>query len=239
MHNFIFKGKMSSEFNEDVVNVVTVKQGRKQRPEEQIDIYEIPYRNEDLIIHSGKYKPYIQEFEFIIRDPALIPSINKWLTGRGKLILENDYDEFNRDGYYLASVVEGWEYEKYTHNTYSFTVKFKVDPFFYYDSGQNKKVYSTKTVIINNSGTIYSEPYIKIAGSGNVDLIINNIIYSFTDIEDYIEIDSALLIAYKDTTNQGEKMSGDFPVLSVGKNVISWTGNVLSVEIIPRWRDLG
>ena len=139
MHSFIFKGIMSSEFDMDQVNVVTVKQGRKQRPEEQIDIYEIPYRNDELIIHSGKYKPYIQEFDFILCEPKLIPQINKWLSGRGKLMLENDAEEFNREGFYMASVVEGWTYEKFTNDTYSFTVKFKVDPFFYYNSGQKQK----------------------------------------------------------------------------------------------------
>ncbi|MDD3173353.1 MAG: hypothetical protein PHF63_06805 [Herbinix sp.] len=239
MHSFIFNGTMSSEFDMDIINVVTVKQGRKQRPEEQIDIYEIPYRNDELIIHSGKYKPYIQEFEFILRNPALIPTINTWLAGRGRLLLENDFEEFGRDGYYMASVVEGWEYEKYTHNTYSFTVKFKVDPFFYYNNGQQKKTYVTQPVTIYNSGTIYSEPYIRINGSGNIMLTVNGQVITLTEIVDYIELDSALMVAYKDTLNQGSKMSGDFPIFDVGKNSISWSGNVTSIEIMTRVRDLG
>jgi phage-related protein len=230
---------MSNEFDMDVVNVVTVKQGRKQRPEEQIDIYEIPYRNDDLIIHSGKYKPYIQEFDFILRNPALIPLINTWLSGRGKLQLENDFEEFGRDGFYMASVVEGWTYEKVTRNTYSFTVKFKVDPFFYYSSGQQKKTYITQPVTIYNNGTIYSEPYIRINGSGNITLTVNSQVITLTDIHDYIELDSALVVAYKDTLNQGSKMIGDFPILDVGKNNISWTGNVTSIEYKSKARELG
>lgn len=229
---------MSSEFDMDVINIVTVKQGSKQRPEEQIDIYEIPYRNEELIIHSGKYKPYEQEFEFTLRNPALIPRINSWLSGRGKLCLENDYQEFNRDGFYMASVIEGWEYEK-NYSTYNFTVKFKVDPFFYHNSGQKKKTYITQPLSIYNGGTIFSEPYIRINGSGNINLTVNSQVCTFTDVVDYIEIDSALMVAYKDTLNQGQKMSGDFPVLEVGKNYISWTGNVTSIELMPRVRDLG
>jgi hypothetical protein len=46
-NRFIFKGIMSSDFDTDLINIITVKQGRKNRPEEQLDIYEIPYRNEE------------------------------------------------------------------------------------------------------------------------------------------------------------------------------------------------
>lgn len=238
MHNFSFKDRWSEEFNADVVNIVTVKQGSKMRPEEQIDIIKIPYRNEDLIIHSGKFKPYEQEFEFVLRDPTMIPLINTWLSGRGKLYLENDYEEFNRDGFYIASVIEGWEYEK-NHSTYDFKVKFQIDPFFYHNSGQKKKTYITQPLSIYNQGAIYSEPYIRINGSGNITLIINSQVCTFSDIANYIEIDSALLVTYKDTLNQGQKMSGDFPILEVGINNISWTGNVTSLEIMTRVRELG
>jgi phage-related protein len=187
---------------------------------------------------KNKYKPYIQEFEFTLRNPTLIPLINTWLSGRGKLQLENDFEEFNRDGFYLASVIEGWEYER-NYSTYHFTVKFKVDPFFYYNAGQIKKTYITQPLTLYNNGNIYSEPYIKINGSGNITLTINSQELSFTGIDDYIEIDSSLLIAYKDTLNQGSKMEGDFPIFDIGKNVISWTGNVTSIEIMMRARDLG
>jgi phage-related protein len=238
MSSFIFKGIMSSEFDMSVVNIVTVRQGSKHRPEEEIDIIEIPYRNGELIIHSGKYKAYEQEFEFTLRNPALIPQINTWLSGRGKLYLENDGEEFNRFGFYMASVVDGWEYEK-NHSTFNFTVKFKVDPFFYYDSGQRKKTYITQPLIVFNNGTIYSEPYIRINGSGNITLTVNSQVCTFMDIVDYIEMDSALMVAYKDTLNQGQKMTGDFPIFEVGKNNISWTGNVTSIEIMTRARELG
>lgn len=241
MHSFIFNGKMSSEFDTDVTNVIIQKSGKRQRPIEQIDIYEIPYRNENLVIHSGKYKSYIQEFEMMVRDAQQIPRINTWLSGRGKLILEKDIMKYYRCGFYYASVIEGWEYEKINNSNdiYTFKVKFQVDPFFYYDGGQKKKIYANTPLTIINFGNIYSEPYIKINGSGDISLTVNDQICNFTNIQDYIEIDSSLMVAYKDTLNQGNKMYGDFPVFPVGKVEISWTGNVSSVEIKTRERDLG
>lgn len=242
MLSFIFKGIMSNEFDTiEGTNIITVKQGRKQRPSEQVDVYQIPYRNEDLVIHSGRYMPYIQEFEFALQNPALISQINSWLSGKGKLYLENDYEQFNRDGFYIASVIDGWTYDHDIQgdDVYVFTVKFKVDPFFYHNSGETKKTFITQPIKLYNSGTIYSEPYIRINGSGNITLTINSQLITLTDIVDYIEIDSALMVAYKDTLNEGRKMSGEFPVLDVGLNNISWTGNVTSVEIKTRVRDLG
>jgi phage-related protein len=213
------------------LELVPIKLGRRQKAEEQIDRYEIPYSNNELIIHSGKYKPYIQEFEFILKDYKLIPVINQWLSGRGNLQIDD-----NTDCYLIASVIEGWEYEKFTFNTYKFSVKFLVDPFYYFMESRSKII--TKPGNYANRGNIYSEPYIKINGNGNVELIINSQICSFTDVQDFIEIDTELKIAYKDTINQGYRMNGDFPILNPGINSINWTGNVTSLEIKNRSREL-
>lgn len=221
----------------DELDLIIVSLGNRQRPEEQIDIYEIPYRNNELIIHSGKYKPYIREFEFIAKNKYLIPEINKWLSGSGKLDIEDDYKYYTQDGYYNVSVVEGWEYELYTNHMYQFIVKFKIEPFYYYNSGNLIKTITSPSRIYN-PGTIYSEPYIKINASGNVDLSINSNVISFTNIEEYIEIDSSLMTVYKDTINQGERMQGEFPIFNTDKNYISWNGNVSSIQIKGRWREL-
>lgn len=226
-NRFIFKGESSDMYD---IELKATRLGRRHKAEEQIDRYQIPYRNDELIIHSGKYLPYVQEFEFVLLDTSLIPVINKWLSGRGKLQLDD-----NSNTYLIASVIEGWEYEKFTSNTYRFIVKFLVDPFYYYLESK-KIITSPGTIGVN--GNIYSEPYIKINGSGNIDLYINTQICSFTDIQDYIEIDTQLQIAYKDTLNQGFKMTGDFPVFMPGINTIGWTGNVTSLEITKRSREL-
>lgn len=227
-----FKDKFSSDFD-----IIVVSIGNRQRAEEQIDVYEIPYRNDELIIHSGKYKPYFRQFKFIAKNKALIPYINQWLTGSGKLIIEPDNNFYTQNGFYKATVIEGFEYELYTNKMYQFNVKFKVDPFYYYDNGNMVRTI-TKPTKIMNCGTIYSEPYIKINATGDVILFINDQIYNFTNIDGYIEVDSALMTVYKDTINQGEKMIGDFPIFNSGINNITWEGNVSSIQYKGRWREL-
>jgi Phage-related protein len=206
--------------------------GRRSRAEEQIDIYEIPYRNDDLIIHSNKYKPYLREVVCAVKDQYKMPEINQWLSDRGELRTSID-----SGGYFIASVVTGLPYKQMMNGVDSFQVGFKVNPFFYLDSG-TATIQVTQGTPINNIGTIYSEPYIKITGNGNITLTINSTVVTLTGITDYIELDSELKIAYKGTLNQGDKMVGDFPILNVGNNYFAWTGNVTKVEIIPRWREL-
>lgn len=222
-----FKNNYSNDFD-----LITVNLGRRKRAEEQIDSYEIPYRNDELTIHSNTFKSYIRNVEFANRNNEKTSLINQWLVGRGKLRTSLDIN-----GYFIASVVTALSPEKMMNNVDGFTVGFKVNPFFYLDIGDENITLETQTTLVN-LGTIYSEPYIKINGTGDITLTINSTNYFFTAVDGYIEIDSELKLIYKDTLNQGEKMSGELPVLEVGNNVITWAGNVTSVEIIPKWREL-
>lgn len=222
-----FKNNLSSDFG-----LIVKDLGRRSKPEEQIDIYEMPYANDDLIIHNGKYKPYLRDMEFVAKDMANIPLINQWLDGRG--ILKTSVDN---NGFFYASVINSIPYNSATKKLDSLKVTFKVSPFFYLDSG-NTTITLTSSQSFTNIGTIYSEPYIKVTGSGNITLTINSTIITLTGVSSYIEIDSELKNVYKDTINQGDKMSGEFPILQVGTNNISFTGTVTKIEIIPRWRQL-
>lgn len=227
MFEIEFKDRRSSEFRILIQNI-----GRRQRAEEQIDVFEIPYRNEDLMVHSNTYKPYLRRMELATKEKKYIPQINSWLNGRGKLRTSVD-----SGGYFIASVINGLDREIISRLFDSINVTFKVNPFFYLDSG-DLIVTITAATKIYNPGTIYSEPIIKIYGSGNIDLGIGNKIYSFKSVDEYIVVDSELKYVYKDTLNQGDKMTGDFPVFKVGDNDIAFTGNVSKIEITPKWREL-
>ena len=76
----------------------------------------------------------------------------------------------------------------------------------------------------------------KIYATGAITLYINDRAHTFKEIEDYIEVDSALLNAYKGDTLQNNKMTTTlFPKLVAGENKIRWAGNVKKIDIVPRW----
>ena len=92
--------------------------------------------------------------------------------------------------------------------------------------------------MIVNPGNVYSEPLITVYGSGDIHLTVGSYIVSLEDITDNIALDCRLMEAYRDYELMNEHMTGDFPRLRPGSNVISWTGNVSRVVIQPRWRYL-
>lgn len=55
-------------------------------------------------------------------------------------------------------------------------------------------------------------------------------------LNEYVTVDSPIKNCYKNTELWNNKMQGEFPVLSVGDNQISWAGNIEKIEIIPNWR---
>ena len=95
----------------------------------------------------------------------------------------------------------------------------------------------TAPTTIRNSGTVYSEPLITVYGSGDVTLNINGNPYPLRNVQESITIDSEMMEVFKEDTNQNGKYGGvEFPRFEVGKNEISWTGNVSKIKIQPRWR---
>lgn len=93
----------------------------------------------------------------------------------------------------------------------------------------------TKHETIYYSGSMPGECKIKIYGSGNIQLTINDETLQINDVNEYVELDSKLLLCLnKDKTSKTRDMIGHFPLLSLSYNTISWNGNVSRVELLPR-----
>lgn len=94
---------------------------------------------------------------------------------------------------------------------------------------------------IRNNGNYFSKPIMTIYGSGTINLSLNNVQIFVIQLgsEEYITIDSGQLEAYKDGVLKNRLVTGDYSnfTLKVGKNVISWTGNVEEIEVenYSRW----
>lgn len=227
MSTVTFNGHSNTEYG-----IIVSDPGRRQKAEEQIDIHEIPYRDGYLHDHSGKYASYRREMVFGLKDISDIKDISSWLNGRAKL--ETSIDP---GGYFMASVVGQIECERMSKRFTLARVTFECDPFFYLTSGDTTVTDTSSPLALTNLGTVAAAPYIKITGSGEVVLTINDVTTIFT-VSTYIECDSLLQLCYKDTLNMGTSMVGEYPVLPTGTVNVSWTGTVTKVEIKPRWREL-
>ena len=226
MYNVFFKDKSTHDFPLLVTEV-----GRRQKAAEQIEQFEVPYRNGALTIRSDRYDSYKRKMKMMCTDTDAIGGINEWLDGHS--ILRTDLDN---GGFFIADVISGLDNGKYLRDIDTFSVEFSVEPFFYLDSGEIM-ITSTAAFSLINPGNIYSQPLITVYGSGDITLNINSQFVQLTGVETSITMDSKLALCYRDTLNMGAKMTGEYILMDTGTNNIEWTGSVTKIEITPRWRE--
>ena len=214
------------------LGLICVDVGRRQGAEEQLETYSIPYRDDEPTVHTDTFLPYLRPMVFASKNAANFKNIAKWLQGYGKLRTSKD-----PGGYFKANVISQRPVSRHSLNYDYIQVVFKINPgFFFLDSGDTPIPIGAPGTI-TNIGTHTAKPYMKITGSGNIDITINGRMFSLIGIVEYIELDSETEYAYRATANAGDKMEGDFPYFDAGDNLISWVGIVTNIQIIPRWRE--
>lgn len=234
MNWFNFKNASSQDFD----LIITEKSVYKGAARD-VSFRSIPGRSGDLVIDNKRYKNAVIKYDVTVLSDNVYNlaeetrGINSWLlTEAGYFRLYDSYDS----GYFrLASFAGEINIEQDMPLLGKSSIAFNCKPHKYSFAGQ-EPITLTEPGTINNPESFPSLPYIKITGSGNITIFINNDSFVFTGAEDYMEIDSETMNAYKGTVPQNSKMlTPKFPVLASGDNNISWAGAVTGIEIIPRW----
>lgn len=185
------------------------------------------------IIEELGYETYNKKIKIGLYGTYDINEIINYFSGEGQITFSNEPDK-----YYNAKIIEQIDYTRLLRFKEA-TVTFKVQPYKY---KLDETIVNSKTgdyYVANNLGNEKSKPLIKISGSGIVEVIINNIStfkYTFSENESEVYIDSEKQDAYYNGDLKNRNMLGDFPILETGENTIEFSGDVLSVEILPRSR---
>lgn len=227
--------------NSDDVGIKVRKVNNLSSPQIRYEKKEIPGKQGNVIYSNGDFENFLLEIECSLdarenkNIKELSIEIKRWLQTNiiyKKLNLSND-----EDYYFEAICCNKLDFEHVVRNYKHFILTFECKPFRKHINGYNKIIFTSPKSIFNNY--MKSKPNIKIIGSGDITLNINNQQLILKGIEGEIEIDSEIMNAYKivngKTVLQNNKMYSNFPILEEGRNNISWTGNVTRVEIIPRW----
>ena len=201
----------------------------KISPKRRDETFTVPGRHGNLTTTDGAFETYIKSAEFIVMDMTRVDEISAHFKGSGWLTFSNEPDR-----QYKARVANQIELSHIIKSLKRFAVEFEVQPFSYDIFSQS--MIKTDPFKIFNIGTVDSKPIITIFGNGNITLKVNEQDVYLTEITDKITLDSEMQNAYRGTTSMNNRMSGEFPVLSVGQNDISWSGNVTKLEIQPNWR---
>ena len=130
-------------------------------------------------------------------------------------------------------------FEPFGNHAWKLEIKLDMQPFRYQKSVE--PVVLTASGTINNPGTIYSEPIIEIEGNGDVSLTIGRKTMHLSIIGkatiDCRQGQQNIFNANGAVQNTLRKRGGFFEI-PVGRNGVTYTGNVRKVTIRPNWRYL-
>jgi len=199
------------------------------RASKDIKKIEIEGRDGFITEDLGSYKSTIKSVECWIRNLEDLDFICSWLTGSGDIIFSNEPDKA-----YEVTIINQIEFKKFIKEFHKFIIVFECQP--KKKNIDNPIITLTSVGTIFNSGSAISRPIIKLFGTGSITLIINDINIYLNNISGYVTLDSNLQDAFKDLVYKNSDMNGEFPILEVGTNTISWVGTVTKVEITPNLR---
>ena len=176
-------------------------------------------RNGSLIRDKGTY----QDREITLTTLLLINPYEVYDKDFISWLTDTDTDKENKlfyeyyDKYYLVKKVDVTE-TKYSDVGIEYVIKFLCEPFLY---GKDKKF------ILNAT-----ETNIRIYGSGNIQLEIDDMLVTIENVDEFVDLDSRLMMCTdKLGANKSIDMIGDFPTLTKARNKVSFIGNVEKIEI--------
>ena len=205
-------------------------------PERDYTITHIPGRNGDIIQDNGCYKNVERTYEVSFDAPnedfaTYANAVSAWLhSTTGYARLEDSYEP---NYYRMATYKESNIFENLYNQAGTATIVFECKPQRFLKTGDNIITIQNSLTIMNPTG-FEAYPLFKVTGTSGV-LTVNGNSITFSSIDDFVMLDCELQDAYKENINKNSTISGTFPVLKTGSNTISWTGNISSVTMKPRW----
>lgn len=205
-------------------------------PERDYTVTHIPGRNGDIIQDNGCYKNVERTYEVSFDAPnedfaTYANAVSAWLhstTGYSRL-----EDSYEPNYYRMATYQESNIFENLYNQAGTATIVFECKPQRFLKTGDNTITIRNSLTIMNPTG-FEAYPLFKITGTSGV-LTVNGNSIEISSIEDFVMLDCELQDAYKENINKNSTISGTFPALKTGSNTISWTGDISSVTMKPRW----
>ena len=216
---------------------------------ERVEEVQVPGRSGTLHIPDGVdvYDSVNMKLTCYIRNPARIWEISAWLRGEGKIEFAN-----RAGGYYYGRLVNEIAFNKIMrgHSQMNFELEFRCKPF-WYSLPVESVTFDTQGAILLGEGTIYAEPIITLAATGDITLMVNDTTVFLDSLGGNITLDCAAGIAYSISDGElvwaGDKVTledGEWPTLkgSGANNLLNWTvvspSTFTSLTITPNWRYL-
>lgn len=207
-------------------------------PEKDYDVTHVPGRNGDIVIDQGSWQNVSRKYNLAmdagkISYTEVASKLVQWLhSASGYARLEDSYEP---DFYRMAMYKDSGSISNIFNKAGQIEVEFTCKPQRYFKSGEAADIFVASSEY-RNPTDFPAKPLVKIHGSGSGVVGIGTYTVTINDIIDGMIVDSEQQDTYKDQMNCNSKVSiTEYPKLVSGNNVISISGGVTSIEIIPRW----
>lgn len=223
----VFNGVNLSDYHVYISNA-----GVYRFPQREIEKKTVPGRSGDLIFENDRFKNVNVRYPAIVIDnfdSNVDAMLTYLLSIKGYARLE---DTFRPDYYRMATFTEP-EQPKVTMDSKAgtFVLPFDCKPQLYLKAGEDSISVETGQTLYNPTNMI-AKPLIRAYGAGSIT--IGNKTITINSVNEYVDIDCDLMDAHKGSTNCNANISGDFPVLNPGENVVTLT-TISSIDITPRF----
>lgn len=173
-------------------------------------------------------------------EELFLESFYEWIN-QGQVEYEKLYDTTKRGYFYRAWLTEVGELIRNFKGCYDISLSFSCLPYLYSDEGYEvmtiPEFSGNKTIDLYNPERYTAYPYIKVTNTQNTaGFTLGNLTVS--NVDGHVIIDSEKNFIHKTADPLFNLTSGDLPVLSPGKNQLTFssTSGSFIIEIYPRWR---
>lgn len=218
------------------LGVIIVQLPAFLRPQRNKTFHQISGRDGRLTQDDESYDFYQTAMKINCNGQPL-SKIYDWLSGEGWMISSAEPDRKMKVDLYYPIRNDAFRCDG-CYDT--LTVTLYCQPYRYYVEDVTQEVTSS-TAILTNPGTAASCPRITIKGSGDVVVLLGEYQMDFEGLTDGVIVDGELMDCLSLDESQllnGVASMDEFPKLKPGANGLSWTGDVTSVTVEMRCRDL-
>lgn len=205
----------------------------------KLETQAVPGRNGDLLFAQNAYQNYVQRYAIYVsaerrRLPHAMRLVAAWLCApQGYQKLEDSYDvEAYRRAYFAGPL----DVESVLHRFGRADIEFSCQPQRFLRVG-DEPVQAVNGQTLRNPTPFVALPRITVTGTGAGALTVGDVTVTINSMPlGAVVFDSDAQDAYYGASNLNNTISApEFPALPAGESVVSWTGGITGVEIIPRW----
>lgn len=200
----------------------------------------------DIPFDEGAYNNTTMELILVINAKDLIAGrqeFYKHMEQQGKYLDIIPY--FDPDKIYRAMLTDMVQFENkhYYGQAQSASAKLTVKPYKYLVAN-GTETYTTRQFMVTNPTNYVAQPLIKVEGTGDIIVRVNNIEFKVNDVDGHVVLDSERYLAYKEgatgpiSSENSKVMTREYPIFKPGTNNVMTTGTISRVLVTPRWRSL-